>query len=198
MKLLDSIKSRRSIAKVIDTSISNDLIEQIIEAGCYAPAHHRTDPWRFTVFKDGGRKKLQSAIDKHIANNEKNDIERDRKLLKMQNKSFRAPVIIAVWCATQRMKKNPPVWEDESAVSACLQNMSLASHALSLGSIWRTGNIVDMQEVQELCTTKEDSFDITKGDKIMGFLYIGTPDISKTTPTRCIDDWQNKIKWVTD
>ncbi len=196
--MLNFIKSRRSIAKFTKKDIPDNYINQIIEVGCFAPCYKRTEPWRFTVFKGEYRKHLQTAIEKNIINNEKNSKEQNRKLARIKNKAYRSPVIIAVWCAVGRCLKNPEPWEEKAAVAACLQNMSLAAHGLGLGSIWRTGDFVNMPEVQELCKTNKDNFTASKGDKIMGFLYIGHIDNSKSTPTRSIDGWQNKVNWLDD
>ena len=191
MEILQAIQSRRSIAKVTTEEVSGNAIEQIIQAGCWAPTHCRTEPWRFTVFTGDGRKKLQEAWDKNVSRTAY------YKLSKIQEKSYRAPTIIAVWCAAGRGKKNPPVWEDHAAVATCLQNMSFACEALNLGSIWRTGDVVDMKEVQELCKTEEDKFTEDKGDKIIGFLYVGHPDTSAVDPKRDIPEWKSKTYFIT-
>lgn len=190
MKIIEAIHQRRSIAKVTTEDIPDSNIEKIIEAGCWAPTHCRTEPWRFTIFKGEGRKYLQQAWEDNISRTAY------YKLDKIAGKAYRSPVVIAVWCAANRAKKNPPIWEDHAAVAACLQNMSLATHALGLGSIWRTGDVVDMPEVQKLCKTENDVFDINKGDKIIGFLYLGNIDSSAKYPTRDKPIWQNKTLFI--
>lgn len=192
MEILQAIQSRRSIAKVTIEDEADSDIKQIIQAGCWAPTHCRTEPWRFTVFKGEGRRQLQDAWEQNIAKTAY------YKLQKIQSKAFRAPVVIAVWCAVGRGKKNPPAWEDEAAVAACLQNMCLACHGLGLGSIWRTGDVIDMPEVQSLCKTQKDIFTPDKGDKILGFLYVGHPDKSSSIPTRDKPDWENKTYFITE
>lgn len=189
MDIFASLVSRRSIAKVTEEPVSALMLEKIIEAGTFAPVHKRTDPWRFVVFTGEGRKKLSDAMYEGF---KKTNPEADaEKLAKIASKPYRAPAIILVWCAGGRGKKNPALWEDRAAVSACLQNMSLAAHGFGLGSIWRSGGMVDYEEVHALCQTKEDKFDKSKGDAVMGVLYIGHPDPCAPMPTRTPCDYRD-------
>ncbi|MFT7433643.1 MAG: nitroreductase [Alphaproteobacteria bacterium] len=182
--VFENMLSRRSVGKVTQDAVAPELIEKIIEAGTYAPAHKRTDPWRFSIFTGDGRKELACAMANGFAASQQGFDGYERKLEMVSRKAFRAPVIILVWCAAARGKVNPPLWEDHAATSACLQNMSLAAHALGLGSVWRTSGAVNWPEVQALCTCENDSFDAKKGDKIMGMLYLGHKDEQYPEPTR--------------
>lgn len=199
MNMLEVIKSRRSVSKVMQDCVATESIEKILEAGCWAPNHKRTEPWRFSVFMGEGRDKLQSALVEGTKQAHK-DLPGDDlalKLAKMENKAYRSPVVIAVWCAVARGKKNPPVWEEYAAVAACIQNMTLAAHSLGLGSIWRSGSLVEYPEIQDLCKVGTDVFDASKGDKIIGFLYLGYPDASATMPKREQPSYADKTTYYT-
>lgn len=178
-----TLVSRRSISKFTDQPISTETLNAIFEAGTFAPVHKRTDPWRFVVFEGKGREILSEAMAKGFQN--ANADAYPEKLQKIKNKPFTAPTVVLVWCAAGRGKVNPPVWEDHAAVSACIQNMSLAAHGFGLGSIWRSGPVWEYPEVQALCKTADgESFDAEKGDHVMGLLYIGYPDCNYPEPTR--------------
>ncbi|MEC8068008.1 MAG: nitroreductase [Pseudomonadota bacterium] len=187
-----SLVSRRSIAKVTDQPVSRSLVERVIEAGTFAPTHKRTDPWRFVVFEGDGRQKLADAMVEGYK--QANPDFSAEKLEKIAQKPFRAPVIVMVWCAVGRGKKNPPPWEDYAAVAACLQNMSLAAHGFGLGSIWRSGSLTDFPQVQALCQSGDDSFNLAMGDQIMGLLYIGHPDCNYPEPNRFPNPAQ--VNWL--
>ncbi len=167
MELFDAITTRRSDGQVIaDKPVEKALIEKILLAGGWAPNHHRTEPWRFAIFTGEGRIKLAAALAKG---------EDDEKKAFALKKVMRAPVVITVWVAVGRGAfKNPPVWEDHAAVAAACQNMMLATHALGLAGIWRSGSFTEAQGLHELL-----ELDATKGDRVMGFLYIGhhNPDL---------------------
>ena len=59
MDVKDAIISRRSIFKFKQEPVPNDVIEQIFSYGIWAPNHHITEPWRFTVL--GEKTKLVLA-----------------------------------------------------------------------------------------------------------------------------------------
>ena len=195
MDVIEAIKTRRSNGQVIaDEPIDKDVIEELLEAGSWAPTHHRTDPWRFHVFMGEGRKRLATAMAEGAKTNLKelypDNVE--EKAQKLYHKAFRAPVIIAIWTAAGRgLHKNPPVWEDHAAVAAAAQNISLAAHAKGLGCIWRSGPAAQWPEVES-----ELGLDTNKGDRIMGFLYIGHKNPDKNEPLRPTPKWQERTVWV--
>ena len=49
MDVKDAILSRRTIFKFKPEPVPNDVIEQVFSFGIWAPNHHVTEPWRFTV-----------------------------------------------------------------------------------------------------------------------------------------------------
>jgi nitroreductase len=194
LDIFANIVSRRSIAKVTDEPVSRQMTEAIIEAGTFAPTHKRTDPWRFVVMEGLGRQKLSDAM---VAGFKRQKPQAtDEKLKIISQKPNRAPTIVLVWCAVNRCKVNLPVWEDYAAVSACLQNMSLAAHGFGLGCIWRSGSLTEYPEIHALCQSETgDHFDAKKGDKVMGLLYIGHPDCNYPEPTRFPS--KADITWLT-
>ena len=50
MEFKQFIKKRRSIRKFKDKEVSNDLIEQLIDAARFAPSGMNTQPWSFIGF----------------------------------------------------------------------------------------------------------------------------------------------------
>lgn len=63
METIEAIKTRRSIGIVKQDPVPKEMIEQIIEAGTYAPNHHRTEPWRFFVLTGEGRNELGQVFE---------------------------------------------------------------------------------------------------------------------------------------
>jgi len=115
--MLNLIKSRTSVKKFKDTPVPTNLIEQIVEAGTFAPT---------------GRNN-QSPIIIAITNKEIRD-----KLSKLNaeimgvngiDPFYNAPVVIVVLAN----KDFPTYLYDGSLV---MENMLLASHALGLGACW--------------------------------------------------------------
>ena len=112
--------------------------------------------------------------------------ENKEKLKKVEEKPFRAPVIITV---TVTSSDNPNVIniEEIGAVNAAIQNMLLAAHALGLGAIWRTGKPAYHSKMKQL-------FGLREQDEVLGFIYIGYPDIPYREGKRI--SFTQKTKWI--
>ncbi|KKI92473.1 nitroreductase [Bacillus sp. SA1-12] len=190
MDVMTAIMTRRSIGIVKPDPVPTELIHQILEAGTYAPAHHRTEPWRFFVLTGEGRKKLgktlASIVEKSL--DDLNSEESQKRLLKEEQKPLRAPVVIAV-AVEPTINHKVLVKEEYAAVNASIQNILLAAHALGLGAIWRTGNVCYSQEVKK-------QFGLSDHGEMLGFIYIGYPDMKELKGKR--KHFSEVTKWIED
>jgi nitroreductase len=170
MDVLSAIATRRSIGKVKEDPVPSELIQQILEAGTWAPSHFRTEPWRFFVLTGDARKALGKALASLVEKSleDPNSEESQKRLEREENKPLRAPVIIAVAVEPTTTNKRVMLKEEVAAV----QNMLLAAHALGLGAIWRTGESCYSDEVKEL-------FQLSSESEMVGMLYIGYPDMKE-------------------
>ncbi|WP_141432532.1 nitroreductase [Bacillus sp. 03113] len=191
MDLFDAIKTRRSIGVVQQNPVPKELIEKILEAGTWAPNHHRTEPWRFFVLTGDGRKKLGETLASiKIKSLHDPDSEESQKVIdKEKNKPLRAPVVIVA--AVQPTKNNKVfVQEEYAAVHAACQNILLAAHALGLGAVWRTGDVCYAPEVSSLFNLPEDG-------EVVGFIYLGYPNMKqlkgKRKPLDEVTTWIDTI-----
>jgi nitroreductase len=113
--MLDLIKSRRSIRTFTGKVVSDDLLDQILDAGRFAPSGMNNQPWRFAVIRDKNLKDMISGLTRYT------------KTIK------NADVLIAVFLDTETSYHHT---KDVQAVGACIQNMLLAIHTLGLGGVW--------------------------------------------------------------
>lgn len=174
MDIFTAIKTRRSIVAVKPDPVPTEMIEKILEAGTWAPCHYRTEPWRFFVLTGEARNRLGETIAAY-AKKTIDDLESEegkQKLAREEQKPLRAPVIIAVAAEPVVENKRVLVNEEFAAVHAAVQNMLLAAHAQGLGAIWRTGKVCYSTEVKEL-------FGLTGQSEMVGFIYVGYPDMEK-------------------
>ncbi len=112
MDVLQAIKERRSIRQYSQEPVSENQLNQILEAGRWAPSRGNSQPWKFILLNDDQtRKELAEAIPtgKFLA---------------------QAAQGIAV-VVNPEVSKHP---EQEGA--AATQNMLLAAYALGLGTCW--------------------------------------------------------------
>ena len=60
-EMLELIKTRRTVRNFIDRAVPESVLENIIEAACWAPNHRMTEPWRFYVLLKDGETRQQAA-----------------------------------------------------------------------------------------------------------------------------------------
>lgn len=62
LSTLDAIKNRRSIRKFASDDVSDEMIDQMLEAARLAPSAGNSQPWRFMVVRDAEKRKKLRAI----------------------------------------------------------------------------------------------------------------------------------------
>ena len=183
----DIIKNRRSIFPRMFSGeiIEDEKIEQLLEAANWAPTHKLTEPWRFTVFKGDGLRKLasfQSELYKEVATKtEKFDEVLFEKLGRNPMKCSHA-ISIGV-----KISGRVPEIEETNAVAAAVQNMQLVASENGIGCYWGSGGITYFEEAKPF-------FDLEPTDKLMGFLYLGK--FNNEMPIGKRKDITNKVTWV--
>ena len=144
MEVFEAIKGRRSIRKYLDKPVEREKIEQVIEAGLWAPSGQNNQPVRFIVVTDRG---LIDEIDAEIYAigkvfkrirlfialfGKEMRGEGGRRVFKSlhENGLYKAPVIIM---AGAQRRSSATYMKD---CSLATQNMMLAAHALGLGTCY--------------------------------------------------------------
>jgi nitroreductase len=168
----DALGARRSVGKVRPDPIAPAVIERLIRAATMAPNHHLTEPWRFVVLTGPARVGLGDAHARSIARLKPgHPVE---GLRKEAQRPLRAPVVVAV---VHVAGAPDPITmrEDRDAVAAATQNLLLAAHHEGLAAIWRTGALVDEDEVRE-------HLGLARDDAIVAFVYLGWPESPAPEP----------------
>ena len=198
--LLELMKTRRSIRRYQDKDVPDELLEQIMEAGRWAPSGDNGQPWRFVVVRDPETKRALSRIategsgrrftaeyftgrlDERFEGlkDEKKKARAYQKLRSGVVSSFLvdAPVIIVV-CAYL------DVWDFPYDVAMATQNMQLMAHALGLGACVVVAPVCDI--IDEVETAK--LLKIPHGYKVALPLAVGYPDESpRPRPRWALED----------
>jgi len=188
MTLDEAIKTRRSIGRVAQTTVPRHLIEEIIEAACWAPSHYNTQPWRFIVMTGEGRSLLGKGYANVAAamNPELSGEQLEERQAKEHMKAKRAPVIITAICSPSDDPR-ASFKEELAAAHAAVQNMLLAAHARGLGAIWRSGEPMYHDAMKE-------TFQLTADEQLIALVYIGYSDMPDKTSTR--KTIQEVTSWV--
>lgn len=165
MDALTLLLQRRSAARLAEPGPMGEVLENIYQAGFRAPDHGALQPWRFVTVSGDGLARL-SKLFYRIAVEEKRD---EQGIEKAKNAPLRAPLIITVIAHCDPASK-VPVWEQVSSAGCAVMAMQMAAQAQGFNGIWRTGAWTDHPAVR-------DAFGCREQDAIVGFLYLGTPQL---------------------
>jgi len=189
MDIFEAIQNRKSIRRFKQDPVPDEDIKKILDAGRCAPSASNAQPWSFIVIKDKVLlKKMADAVREMVdrmapyAGN-----EQEAQRLAAYKSNFyvffeNAPVVIAVlmepYVSTgllarmgynekeaMRLRPDPGL----QSVSAAIQNMLLAIHALGYGSCWMTGPLVAQEAFEKLLGFGNEKF-------IAALLPMGIPD----------------------
>jgi nitroreductase len=186
----DIIRKRRSLypAQFTGEEIPDEVIRKMLKNAQYAPTHKLTQPWRFTVFSGEGRNTFAKAwAEAYRVHAEENATFSQEQYDKMRAKPLRCSHVIAIG-----MKRHEiiPEFEEICAVSCAVQNMLLTASDAGAAGYWSTGG-------QVFFSSFKNYFDLNgKGDRLLGFLFLGMPRSLELPPR--IRGMEDKVKWIED
>lgn len=162
--LAEIIKNRRAIYPdaYSNTAISNNEIEEILEAANWAPTHKRTEPWRFKVFHSEASR---TALSQFLGEAYVKSVEKpsDFKQKKMAQKGIQSGCVIAI-CMQRDLEERIPEWEEIAAVAMAVQNMWLTAHTLKIGAYWSSPALIHYFG---------EHVSLADGERCLGFFYMG-------------------------
>lgn len=164
---LELLLTRRSVAPALLNEPGPDrrALHTILTAACRVPDHGKLTPWRVLLFEGISREKFGEILARAFAaanpgaNEEQIAFERGRFL--------RSPLVA---CVISSPKENPkiPEWEQRLSAAAVCLNMLHAAHALGFAGSWLT-------EWYAYDATVAAALGLAAGERVAGFLYLGTP-----------------------
>ncbi|MEG3128074.1 NAD(P)H nitroreductase [Pantoea cypripedii] len=169
MDALDLLVNRRSASRLADPAPAGEALENILRAGMRAPDHGTLQPWRFIIVEKEGRDRLSQLLEQAARASAMDD----KAIEKASSSPFRAPMIITV---VARCEDHPkvPRWEQLISAGCAVMAMQMAAAAQGFNGIWRSGPWTDHPQVRE-------AFGCREQDAIVGFLYLGTPQLKSST-----------------
>ena len=185
MQAIENILSRNSISKLGEPHPTSEEMNLIYKAALRAPDHAWLRPSEFIEVTGNGLDRLSKIFEQYAIKNIK-DIN-EQKITKYKNAPYRAPMIIVLISNIKKHERVPDI-EQILSTAAAAQNMLLALHALNYGAIWRTGAFALNDKIGKY-------FNLNKNQKILGYLYIGTPTMEpKKIPDVDIEQFITKWK----
>ena len=155
-QVMELIKGRRSVRKYADRPVPDELVEQILEAGRWAPSGLNNQPWRFVVVREPGLRSRLAGFTRY------------GKVIEA------APVVIPVFIHKPSMYNEV---KDHQSLGACLQNMLLMAHGLGLGAVW-LGEILNQAEAVRQALELGEEFEL------MAVVALGWPASGKEKGSR--------------
>lgn len=146
MDIFDTIQKRRSVRKYRPDTISDEVLQKIIDAGTWAPSGLNLQPWYFVAVKSDEKKKELLAIMEDVSNDIGSELESrfpENPGLVYETRNFirtlgNAPVIILAFLYRDD-------YEDQRSamlgVAAGVENMLIEAKGLDVASCWLTAAI---------------------------------------------------------
>lgn len=181
--MLDFIKSRRSTRKFKSTEVPGELIDQVVEAGRYAPSGGNSQSTHFIVIKN--KKVLDELAD--LAKEEFAKMEIDENTYKSLVNSITASksgnYVFHYNCPVLIVTANKKDYGNNIADCACaLENMMLMANSLDLGSVWI--NQLRWLNENPVILAKMKELGMGEDERVYGGLALGYPDSEDGLPVR--------------
>ena len=176
MNTLECIKTRHSTRKFKTDQLSRELIDQVLDAGRYAPSGGNTQLTHFMVITNQDvLNELVTLVQEEYGKMPiiENTLPYMVNIIKMSAEgkfvfNYGAPALIVL--ASQASYAN-----NFADVSCAMQNMMLACNELDLGSCW-VNQIRHLQD-NERIQAKMRELGLKEGEKVYASLAIGYPDL---------------------
>lgn len=120
--LLAMMRSRRSIRHYLPDPVPDEVLQQILEAGRWAPSANNQQPWAFVVVQD---EQIRAQVAQHAT-----------YYLARRARVDEAPLLIVLCAHARRRASGTPPRQD---VSMAAMQMMLEAEALGLGTCWIDG-----------------------------------------------------------
>jgi nitroreductase len=184
-KLLEGIQSRVSHAILTEPAPTEAQLAECYQAAFRAPDHAYLRPWRFIEVRDEQRETLGQEMARALM--EEDPCASEAAIGKALKSPLRAPLVIIAYARIHESPKVPD-WEQVVATGCAVQNLITAAYAQGIGAVWRTGPLASSKYLAK-------SLGLLNTDKIVGFLYLGTPvNSDKVIQELKIDDFVSELK----
>lgn len=166
--MIEEITKRRSIRKYKDTSVPDDLIREIVQAGILAPSSKNRQPWRFVVTSGKSKDEAVAVMRAGLEREEREPLLPDSKQHLRAAKHTaeimdQAQTVIFVLNTlgkdlSQELTTEERVYEicNAQSIGAAIENMTLSAVHLGLGSLWICDTYFAYWELREWLGGKEE------------------------------------------
>jgi nitroreductase len=163
MDALYLLHNRRSSPALTDPAPDDAALEAILRAARRVPDFQSLHPYEFLVAKGEGRVRLGEMMERaaRASGRPPEVVARAKKM------PLRAPLVI-VTVAKARRSEAVSLFEQQLCAGCAVMAMQMAAVAQGFGGIWRSGWPMADRHMH-------DELGLPPDDRIVGFLYLGTP-----------------------
>jgi PPOX class probable F420-dependent enzyme len=159
--VLDVVRGRRSVRSYLPKEVPEEVVDEVLEAGRWAPSPHGRQPWRFAVIeREQTKERLAGAMgEEWRANLEMDGQSREvvkRRLEGSRRRLIDAPVLVLICLFLEDLDVYPDAGRQErettmavQSLGAAAQNMLLAAYDLGLDTSWMCAPLFCPEKVVE-------------------------------------------------
>ncbi|ADM10002.1 hypothetical protein PB2503_09749 [Parvularcula bermudensis HTCC2503] len=143
-----------------------EAVSALLTIASRVPDHRQVEPFRFVLMMGEGRAAFAETLKIAVGKGERAEDARGKSEEEAAALAFRAPVIVAV-ISSPNPDHRTPVWEQTLTAGAVCQTLLIAANAAGWAAQWLT-------EWPAYDPTIRKAFEMSSGEAIAGFVYIGT------------------------
>jgi nitroreductase len=165
--VLRHLATRRSTSAgdLANPGPSRESLEAMLAIAARVPDHKKLAPWRFIVIEGAARERFGAMLARVCASREPETS--DIRHASERGRFLRAPTVVVV-VSSPVSHPAAPEWEQVLSAGAVCLNLLHAAAAHGFGAQWLT-------EWYGYDPQVAATFGLTPGERIAGFVYIGTP-----------------------
>ena len=172
--IYEVMQTQRAIRRWTDEPVDREVIERIIQAGCWAPSGSNSQPWGFLVVTDDGKRQrlaqairssFESRVGRSFPNPDQVEDPTQRRMYRGAKNLFdnfaAAPVwIIPCILSNLYLARAADSLLAGSSIYPSIQNIMLAARAEGLGTVLTTPQDGIMDELREELNIPEDALPV--------------------------------------
>lgn len=148
----DVILNRRTVKQFLPQPVDRATLERLIELAVWAPNHRLNEPWRFYVLGAAAQAQLAqiagAITERKILASGGEAAVAARKGAEAGAAWVTVPTLLYITYLTD---PNPEInLENYGAVCCAIHNLTLAAHALEIGTSWSSGAVAAAPELHAL------------------------------------------------
>jgi nitroreductase len=187
VKATELVKSRRSVKEWEPLGVARETIAALLDVAVYAPNHHLTQPWRFTVLTGEAKDKLADMRGRAKAAGFPDPASPEARSAAERSRAemAEAAAVVVFTC----LQSPDPVrdQEDLCATAAAAQNFCLAACDEGLGTFWTTGPLAASPEIRPYLQLSDD-------ERIVAIILLGYP--ASVPPVRRRQPAAELTRWM--